>query len=258
MTALRISQLAARTGFSATTLRYYEEVGLVRPTERTASGYRMYDERAVERLAFVARAKGLGLSLDEIVELAHLRDTDRCEPVQERLRALLAAKRHEAQDRIAALVRFAAELDEVSHGLGVPAPDGPCDATCGCLSEDGPAGAAPAPVRLMATRSWPIDDGSSAPVACTLGAADVPARLADWRRLLADATDRAATAEGVRVTFPATPGLAGRVAELARAEQDCCRFFGFTLHIGAELIELDITAPPEGRDVVFALFGAAS
>ena len=63
---LRIGELAAKTGFTSKTLRYYEEVGVLRADRRTESGYRIYDEAAVERLGFVRRARNLGLRLDDI------------------------------------------------------------------------------------------------------------------------------------------------------------------------------------------------
>lgn len=66
---MRIKEVAERTGFSAPTLRYYEEIGLLPAPTRTAAGYRTYDEATVERLAFIARAKWLGCSLDEIADL---------------------------------------------------------------------------------------------------------------------------------------------------------------------------------------------
>jgi DNA-binding transcriptional MerR regulator len=47
---MRISQLAARTGVPATTLRFYETAGLL-PAERTAAGYRAYGEDGVDRRA---------------------------------------------------------------------------------------------------------------------------------------------------------------------------------------------------------------
>ncbi len=77
MDGFSISQAAERTGFSASTLRFYEQSGLVQPT-RTPAGYRSYGESDVAQLAFVGRAKGLGLSLDEITELLGLLDDDRC------------------------------------------------------------------------------------------------------------------------------------------------------------------------------------
>ena len=68
MDGCTISEAAERTGFSPSALRFYEQHGLVRPA-RTASGYRSYGDADLERLGFIGRAKGFGLSLDEITEL---------------------------------------------------------------------------------------------------------------------------------------------------------------------------------------------
>ncbi|SRR6266496_11540 len=64
----RISQLAERSGVPASTLRFYEQARLL-PAGRTPSGYRIYDDSALERLRFIASAKHLGLGLEEIREL---------------------------------------------------------------------------------------------------------------------------------------------------------------------------------------------
>lgn len=56
MSTYTISEAAGRSGFSPSALRYYEGIGLVSP-RRTAAGYRLYDDRAVARLAFIGRAK---------------------------------------------------------------------------------------------------------------------------------------------------------------------------------------------------------
>jgi DNA-binding transcriptional MerR regulator len=68
-----ISEVARRSGFPPKTLRYYEEFDLLRP-ERTPSGYRQYDERVFDRLAFIRSAQALGLSLAEIRGIVRLRD----------------------------------------------------------------------------------------------------------------------------------------------------------------------------------------
>lgn len=65
---MRISEVAARSGIVATTLRHYETVGLL-DAPRGANGYRSYDDSVLERLSFVESAKHLGLSLLEIVDL---------------------------------------------------------------------------------------------------------------------------------------------------------------------------------------------
>jgi DNA-binding transcriptional MerR regulator len=134
MEGYSISQVAERTGFPATTLRFYEQAGLVRPA-RTSAGYRCYDDTHIELLAFIGRAKSFGLSLDEITELLALLDGDRCAPVQGRLRNLIDTKIVEAQAHIAQLQAFTAELQRVAITLAGPAPDGPCDETCGCTPD---------------------------------------------------------------------------------------------------------------------------
>ncbi len=80
---LRIGQLAAKTGFTPKTLRYYEEVGVLRDDRRSEAGYRLYGEAAVERLGFVRRAQGLGLRLDDIRRILEISDEGRvpCEHV---------------------------------------------------------------------------------------------------------------------------------------------------------------------------------
>ena len=107
----------------------------------------------------------------------------------------------------------------------------------------------PTPVAL--TTKPPAD----VPIACTLGAAAMPGRLADWEALLATATGRAPIDGGVRVSLPGGPAVAAQAAALAAAEQDCCRFFEFSLHIGAEANELDVRAPAEAVEIVHGLFG---
>ncbi len=66
---MRIGRLARRAGVSATAIRFYEARGLLGPAERTAAGYRLYGEDALQRLGFIRRAKLLELSLEEVREL---------------------------------------------------------------------------------------------------------------------------------------------------------------------------------------------
>jgi DNA-binding transcriptional MerR regulator len=68
-----ISEVARRSGVPPKTLRYYGDIGLVRP-ERTPSGYREYDDRVFDRLAFIRSARALGLSLAEIRGIVTVRD----------------------------------------------------------------------------------------------------------------------------------------------------------------------------------------
>ena len=74
---LRIGELAAKTGFTPKTLRYYEDIGLMRPDARSGSGYRLYGDAAIERLRFVRRARRLGLRLEDIARILEISDDGR-------------------------------------------------------------------------------------------------------------------------------------------------------------------------------------
>jgi len=60
---MQIGQVARSTGLSIDTIRFYEKQGLVHAPPRSSGGYRVYDERDVERFQFVGRAQNLGFSL---------------------------------------------------------------------------------------------------------------------------------------------------------------------------------------------------
>ena len=72
---LKIGQIAAKSGLSVKTIRYYEEIGLLATTvERAESGYRLFKPSVFNRLAFVKRAQSLGLSLAEISQILNIHD----------------------------------------------------------------------------------------------------------------------------------------------------------------------------------------
>ena len=66
---LPIGALARSAGVSTRTVRYYEEIGLLRTARRFAGGRRVFDGDALERLRFIGRLKRLGFTLEEIREL---------------------------------------------------------------------------------------------------------------------------------------------------------------------------------------------
>ncbi|HSH79729.1 MAG TPA: heavy metal-responsive transcriptional regulator [Herpetosiphonaceae bacterium] len=71
---LRIGQLAAQLRLNPKTIRYYEDIGLLQPAQRTPAGYRIYGAADRDRLQFVGKAKALGLTLGEIRQILTLRD----------------------------------------------------------------------------------------------------------------------------------------------------------------------------------------
>ncbi len=70
--AIRIGDLAKRTGLTVRTIRYYEELGLLESVKRMDNGVRVYTTDDERRLRFVQRLKVLGLSLQEMLELEKL------------------------------------------------------------------------------------------------------------------------------------------------------------------------------------------
>ena len=53
-------------------IRYYEGIGLIQPASRSAANYRAYDHAAIQTLRFIARARALGFSVNEIAQLLAL------------------------------------------------------------------------------------------------------------------------------------------------------------------------------------------
>lgn len=63
---VRVGDLAAAAGLTVRALHHYEQIGLLRPSARTAAGHRMYGPEAIERLYRIIRLRRVGLSLDQI------------------------------------------------------------------------------------------------------------------------------------------------------------------------------------------------
>lgn len=134
MSTYTIGETAERSGFSPSALRYYEGIGLVPPAARTSAGYRLYDNDSLARLTFIARAKQLGCTLEEIIDLVGIWDGEQCGPVQRRFHELVTTKLAETQHQIDELAALADQLRHAAGQLAVPASDGPCDETCACLT----------------------------------------------------------------------------------------------------------------------------
>ena len=69
---LKIGELAQHAGISRDALRFYEKHGLITPSNRTDSGYRLYSKSDVLRISFILSAKEVGFTLNEIHQLLEL------------------------------------------------------------------------------------------------------------------------------------------------------------------------------------------
>ncbi len=130
----RIAQAAELSGVPATTIRYYEDEGLIRPAARASNGYRTYDDRDVARLRFVSRARTLGLPVGDLAELVELWEGQECGPVADRLRDRVADRLADTRQRIDELSSLAEDLQQVLDRLEDPPHEGPCvEGECVCL-----------------------------------------------------------------------------------------------------------------------------
>lgn len=117
---MQIGEVATRTGLSLRTIRYYEEVGLVAPSARSAGGFRLYDQADVERLDLVKRMKPLDFSLEDMRELLEVVDAlDAGAPGVDReaLMARLAAVERSARERVESLRGKLGVAEEFADGL---------------------------------------------------------------------------------------------------------------------------------------------
>lgn len=112
-----IGQIAKTTGVAAKTIRYYEQIGVLPLPGRTVSGYRQYDESAVERLRFISRARSLGLPLQRLRMLTStLNGAPRAE-LRPQLLALVHEQLAAVQHRIAELESLRQQLERVSRRM---------------------------------------------------------------------------------------------------------------------------------------------
>lgn len=137
MSEYRISQVASRTGFSPPTLRYYERIGLIPEPDRTPSGYRVFTQRHLDLLGFIAHAKRLGLSLKEIRILAETRSSGDCRTTQEQLLSLVETKLTQVRHVISDLIQFGDRLERVHAQLSHNSAPRRCGPVCGCEIEVG-------------------------------------------------------------------------------------------------------------------------
>ncbi|MBT2686186.1 MerR family DNA-binding transcriptional regulator [Bacillus sp. ISL-37] len=108
-----ISNLAEKFGITTRTIRYYEELGLLKPS-RTEGGRRMYSSSDVAKLKLVLRGKRFGFSLEEIKEMVLLFDEDRSGDKQlKRTIKYGEEKLAEVNERIAELEEIKEEIERL-------------------------------------------------------------------------------------------------------------------------------------------------
>ena len=91
MTVTDVSRLS---GVSVRALRYYDRLGLLRPVEYTETGYRLYDEAAIEKLQQILLFRELEFPLKDIKSIMDCPDFDRCAALKQQIELLTLKKQH--------------------------------------------------------------------------------------------------------------------------------------------------------------------
>ena len=111
---MNIGEASKASKVSAKMIRYYEQIGLIPPADRTESGYRTYTQADIHRLHFIRRARDLGFSIDRVRNLLGLSDQrDRtCGAIE------MIAREHlvEVERKIKDLQALRRELDSILSG----------------------------------------------------------------------------------------------------------------------------------------------
>lgn len=108
---MRIGELADQAGITPRTIRYYESLGLMGPSEREGRGFRYYTVAELARLRKIEVLKGLGLSLEEIRSVIELYFNDGMEiHAKQKVLEILISHLQETEDKIEALQKFRVEL----------------------------------------------------------------------------------------------------------------------------------------------------
>ena len=96
---MTVAQMSKRTGVSVRTLHHYDQIGLLKPTEVTEAGYRLYDDGALDKLYMIQVYRELGLSLDEIGTILDAPDYDRNRVLEHQIK-LMQERIEKLQNRI--------------------------------------------------------------------------------------------------------------------------------------------------------------
>jgi DNA-binding transcriptional MerR regulator len=213
---LSVGRLAELAGVTVRTLHHYDEIGLVRPSGRTAAGYRAYSAADVERLRQVLVYRRLGFGLREVAELVSDPSADAVAHLR-RQRELLVAQREHVDALVAAIDK---ELEARTMGINLT-PEEQLEVFG--TSQPGGEWADEAEQRWGSTDAYKESHRRASAYS-----------KEDWTRIKAEADENvAAFAAAMRAGLPAVSPDAMDLAE--RHRQHICRYFyecGYPMHRG--------------------------
>ena len=237
--ALPIGEVARRSGVPATTLRYYESIGILPEVERR-SGRRAYPPSIIEVLAVVRAARQAGLNLDAVKLLV----ADG-EGLPER------RWRQVGEDRIRAIDDAVAGLERARRMVGLLMAC-QCRTIVECGRRLASQPIAETECELCSNRK---EISMELPIACTLTAEELTDRRSLWRRVDTEVASRSRVDEGFRIAYATTPEVERLLPSLADAESRCCSFASWRLAKEGEQLVLSVSGPADGIEVLCHEFG---
>jgi DNA-binding transcriptional MerR regulator len=126
---LQVEGLAQRCGVSTDTIRYYTQLGLLRPARHPKTGYKLYSEKDVKRVSFICRARHLGYKLQEITQI--FEDAERgkspCPLVRDLIQRHISENRKRLEELMELQIRMERALAQwATMPDGVPDGDSIC------------------------------------------------------------------------------------------------------------------------------------
>jgi hypothetical protein len=232
---------------------------------------------------FAAGVERLGLAPHDAADLVELRRTGDCAGVQRRMADLVDARLTQAQAQLASalaeqaaagglggaapttpilqgipLAQATGRLQAAAAILASESADGECHDDCACTRAAAVTGGAY--IFPPQTGTAPAVTADGVPIVCTLDAdgGDMASRVEQWHTILATATRREHTDDGVAVLFDHDIARTAELARLLAAEYSCCSFGSYHLTIDAHGVRMEIRTPPEGRDALTGMFGTGN
>lgn len=108
----QIGELANKLSVSTDTLRYYEKHGLLEPCDRSATGYRLYNDENLRSLTFILSAKKCGFTLKDIQELLSIK-IDKSNHSCHDVKSFTEQKLHQVEDKIRELTAIQSSLQQL-------------------------------------------------------------------------------------------------------------------------------------------------
>lgn len=108
---LKIGEVAARSGLTVKTIRFYCDEGLIQPTSRSDGGFRLFNPEALNDLAFIRTLRGLDIPLPDVMKILESRRSGICTCTS--LQSTIRSKAGEIEHKITALRAMHVELMEL-------------------------------------------------------------------------------------------------------------------------------------------------